>query len=268
MSEPKPRKLFNVHAHHTRNTDFDAHVAQWKADGAVRTCVACMDEEWAQMYGYFTNSDLLPYLKKHEDHVIGLAAIRTHSDPDGPDAVDRWRGEGFRGLKLIDPGAPYDDERFFPLYERAEKLGMPILFHTGLLGGKPGNALYARTHSEFMRPWRLEHVARRFPGLKIIGAHLGHPHQVEALKLIMVAPNVHFDLSGGGAAKRWISELKCKLAPFPGANWDGPEENLALQWFQKLCFATDNPRVSAWHAAAEDLMNYLHIPEETRERFY
>ena len=269
MSEPKPYKLINVHAHHSRSADFDAHVEQWKADGAVRTCVACMDAEWARTKsGYFTNEDLLPYLEKHSDHVIGLAAIRTHTNPDAPTEVDRWHEEGFRGLKIIDPGAPYDDERFFPIYEHAESLGMPILFHTGYLGGHPGTALFARAHSEYMRPWRLEHVARRFPSLKMIGAHLGHPHQREALKLVTTCENVYFDICGGGGRKSWLSEMKWNLAPFPGADWDDPEENLALQWFKKLCFGTDNPPVSVWYGASENIMDYVHVPAEARERFY
>ncbi|HUW58220.1 MAG TPA: amidohydrolase family protein [Planctomycetota bacterium] len=269
MPEPKPRKLINVHAHHHHHRDFDARVEEWRRDGAVRTCVACMrDCPERGDRASFTNEDLCPYLEKYPDHVIGLAHIRVEGPVEGADAVTRWHDEGFAGLKIIDPCAPYDDERFFPIYERAEELGMPILFHTGWLGGIPGTASYARSHSEYMRPWHLEHVARRFHTLKIIGAHLGHPHFTEALQLVRSMENVYFDFSGGGGTKTWVSDLKRHLAPFPGADWDDPEENLALQWFRKFCFATDNPTVRKWHANSEDIMDYLHVPADTREMFY
>ena len=121
MAELKAREIINIHAHHHRNRDFDEHVAQWKAEGALRTCVSALGEdEWTEDdSGHFSNADLLPYLHKHPDHVIGMACIRTNPEPEGADAVKRRHGEGFRGLKLIDPCAPYDDERFFPIYERA-----------------------------------------------------------------------------------------------------------------------------------------------------
>ena len=72
-----------------------------------------------------------------------------------------------------------------------------------------------------------------------------------------------------GLGVEWNTDyLKRHLAPFPGADWDDPEENLALQWFRKFCFATDNPPVRKWHANSEDIMDYLHVPADTREMFY
>lgn len=269
MSDPKPRKIFNVHAHHRRERDFDEHVDQWRTDGAVRTCVACMRGACGNgLKGYFSNADLLPYLKKYPDHVIGLAYIGMGKDLEGAEAVTRWHGEGFRGLKLIDPCAPYDDERFFPVYERAEELGMPALFHTGWLAGRPDCPRDEQPHVDYMRPYRLDHIARCFPDFKMIGAHLGHPHFTEALQMVVSHENIYYDFSGGGGTPRWVSDLKRHLAPFPGADLDDPDQNLALQWFRKFCFGTDNPTVAKWHRNSEEIMDYLHVPEETRELFY
>jgi len=268
-NEPRTRRLFNVHAHHRRERDFDEHVDQWRADGAVRTCIACMKGRAGQgVKGYFSNEDLRPYLEKYADHVIGLACIDMGEDLEGGDAVTRWHSAGFAGLKLIDPCAPYDDERFFPIYERAETLGMPALFHTGWLAGRPDAPRGERPHCDHMRPYRLDHIARCFPRFRMIGAHLGHPHFTEALQMVVSHENIYYDFSGGGGSRRWVSDLKRHLAPFPGADWDDPEENLALGRFRKFCFATDNPPVHHWHRNSEDIMDYLHVPGETREMFY
>lgn len=270
MSDFVPRPLINSPAHFTRGADLDAVVERWIADGALRTCVACLDPEWVRdgATNYGSNEDLRPHLQRLGDHIIGLASVPPDAAGDPRHLVDRRRDEGFGGLKLINPRFPYDDERFHGVYERAQELGLPILFHTGLLGGHPGTPLHMRGHCEYMRPWHLDHVARRFPELRIIGAHLGHPHQHEALKLADSYANVYFDICGGSASKAWASEIKARMAPFAGADWDDPDENLALGWFGKLVFGTDSATIPAWRERADDLMDHFRIPAETRERFY
>jgi len=270
MSDAAPRPLINIHAHRTTGADLDASVEQWVADGALRTCIACLDPEWSRdgEMRFMTNEELAPQLERLSGHIIGMASVPPDAAGDARDLVDRRRDQGFRGLKMINPRFPYDDERFFGVYERAQALGMPVLFHTGLLGGYPGTALHRGGHCEFMRPWRLDHVARRFPELRIIGAHLGHPHQHEALKLIESYANVWFDICGGSASRRWGSEMKARMAPFPGADMADADENLARGWFGKLVFGTDSATVPVWRERAEDIMDYLRIPDGTRERFY
>jgi predicted TIM-barrel fold metal-dependent hydrolase len=154
------------------------------------------------------------------------------------------------------------------VYERAQALRMPILFHTGYVGGRAGSELYARSHSEYMRPWHLEHVLRRFPDLRIIGAHLGKPHVHEALGLMEKFPNAYCDISGGSAARSWQEDVIRALWPRPGADWEDPDQHAALRYFRKLCFATDNPPVATWFAASEHIMDSLRIPADLREGFY
>ena len=47
---------------------------------------------------------------------------------------------------------------------------------------------------------------------------------------------------------------------------DDPEENPALSFFEKLCFATDNPEPPVWIEASDRIMDRLCIPEALRER--
>lgn len=72
-----------------------------------------------------------------------------------------------RGIKMIpDHWYPYE-ERFFPLYEKIGELGVPIIFHSGILWG-------FRDSSRFCRPVYYE-VLLNFPKVRFALAHIGWP---------------------------------------------------------------------------------------------
>src|SRR5438093_560681 len=78
-------------------------------------------------------------------------------------AVDYFADNGARGIKLRNPRYNWDDERYFPIYERIEARGMMTLFHTGIAGfGVMG---FPR-----MRPEYLLTIAVKFTKLQIICA--------------------------------------------------------------------------------------------------
>jgi predicted TIM-barrel fold metal-dependent hydrolase len=116
-----------------------------------------------------------------------------------PEIVDRHREAGFLGLKAIRPLHPYDHEGYFPHYARAEALGMPILFHTGVVSGATREMLAegVSTNTSRMRPAYLMGVAAAFPRLTLIAAHLGVPWGEETYTALRVAKNLYTDLSGG-----------------------------------------------------------------------
>lgn len=82
------------------------------------------------------------------------------------------------------------DEKLFLFYEQCQKLGKPIIFHTGvLMEGLPG--LLKQVH-----PLNIDDVANKFPSLKIIMAHFGNPWIVDAAAVVHRNKNVYVDLSG------------------------------------------------------------------------
>ena len=123
-----------------------------------------------------------------------------------PDYIDRLFDAGCVGLKAIAPEKPYDDDSYFPFYERAAHYRMPIVFHTGGLGL---NRQYVGPHRSFgqstMKPSMLGPIARTFPELTLIGAHLGFPWMEETTNTIN-CKNVYFDMSQGNseAIARWL----------------------------------------------------------------
>jgi predicted TIM-barrel fold metal-dependent hydrolase len=117
-------------------------------------------------------------------------------DPRTPTVIDdlhRLALEmGGKGIKLgpIYQGFQPDDEAYFPVYEKIQALHLPILWHQG-------SSFDARMGPlEWASPVLLDKIARTFPDLKMIVAHLGFPWVRETIALVRKQPNVYTDISG------------------------------------------------------------------------
>ena len=97
---------------------------------------------------------------------------------------------GLRGIKLLPMYAGFrpDDERINPIWRYAEKHRLPVLLHTG-------TTFIAQAPLECTLPRHLDPVATRFPDVKIIMAHLGHPYEGECIVTVRKHPNVFTDIS-------------------------------------------------------------------------
>lgn len=97
---------------------------------------------------------------------------------------------GLRGIKLLPMYAGFspDDERLEPLWQYAERKGLPVLLHMG-------TTFIAQAPLKFTLPRLIEPVALQHPGVKIILAHLGHPYEGECLVTIRKHENVFADVS-------------------------------------------------------------------------
>lgn len=103
-----------------------------------------------------------------QDHKSVFCLGTIH--PDAPDAaaeLERFASLKLCGLKLHPDyqGFQIDEERLFPVYDAASQLGIPIVFHTGWDPLSP----------DFVHapPALVAKVAKLFPKLTIIAAHLG-----------------------------------------------------------------------------------------------
>lgn len=171
------------------------------------------------------NQAVEKFFKRYPDRFFGLGFIRLGKDK--PSVVDELNDRGFSGLKFIIPTSRYSAPEFYPVYEKAQALNLPCLFHTGIINlpvPRPGEGV-----SSFnMDCIHLEAVAQDFPKLKIIIAHLGVQNFLTALTLIRLFPNVYADLSG--STPGWRANI-------------GTEEWKKYLWFpdapEKLLFATD-----------------------------
>jgi predicted TIM-barrel fold metal-dependent hydrolase len=140
---------------------------------------------------------------RKEPRFAGLITLHPELTRREADAeADFALSHGLKGIKLHPDFQKFriDDERVFHLYEAAEGR-LPILFHTG-------DPRYA-----YSQPEKLANVARRFPGLRCIGAHFGGHAEWERVECYADTPNVHFDtcsslfLLNAGRAKEIIELL-------------------------------------------------------------
>ena len=263
--EGGPERIINVHTHIHKTQDIDARVRLWRECGCVKVCVHVTARERGDRK--YTNEEVPQWMRKYPDIFLGFALPRLGWEVDGPQRVDQFKEQGFTGLKFIGPSYAYDDERYFPLYERAEELGMPVLFHTGFLSIHPGQGKLGISQDK-MRAVRLDTIGRAFPSLRMMMAHLGNPELDVGLDTIHSFENIYGEFSGASGSRFRETVLRRAFATLPGADMKDPEENLALRYFEKLCFATDNPDPPRWIELSQRLMDELELPVDLRERFW
>jgi predicted TIM-barrel fold metal-dependent hydrolase len=101
----------------------------------------------------------------------------TWVEPTLPDAVDELdyavHELGFRGVKMIPNHWSPTDEAVFPVYEKIQELGLPVICHSGILFGNQDS-------SRFCRPVLYEAFIH-FPGIRFALAHIGWPWVDECL---------------------------------------------------------------------------------------
>ena len=113
-------------------------------------------------------------VKQHSNRLVGFGEIQL-DHPKALEQIDRFHAAGFRGLgELSGPKKNYDDPAYAPIYARAEKYGMFVLFHTGIVN-RTTPEIPADISVDRMRATTLDNIARRYPKITIIGAHLGNP---------------------------------------------------------------------------------------------
>jgi len=140
-------------------------------------------------------------VKQHAGRLVGFGEIQL-DNPKALEQVDRFHAAGFRGLgELSGPKKNYDDPVYAPIFARAEKYGMFVLFHTGIVN-RTSPEIPSDVSSDRMRAGTLDNIARRYPKITIIGAHLGNPDYSWAAEIARWNPNLYWDLSGSTLIKK------------------------------------------------------------------
>lgn len=137
------------------------------------------------------NDATATFVRAYPERLIGFMSLHPY-DARCLEELDRCRSDlGLRGIKL---GANYQnfaplDPRALAIYEQAQKYGLPILFHQGTSPVREAPIRLAH-------PLLMDEIAIRYPELRVIMAHLGHPWQVETCVVIRKHPHLYADLSG------------------------------------------------------------------------
>jgi predicted TIM-barrel fold metal-dependent hydrolase len=261
--------IFNVHSHLSRSKDsgelvvsgmpVPKYVKHCQALDVRRVCLCAGSGIWAEDY----NELVRAAVKEYPDFFIGLAYIQLGKDD--PHDVARWRDRGFRGLKMIDPQYPYDDPRAYEYYRRAERLNMPILFHTGWVAYNDSERL-EYVNCGFMRPLCLDTICRNFPKLNVIGAHLGNFWWEEAVYLAPQFENLCFDLSGGSIRMKSLRFFRDAFSKGAKPNLESTEEIIDYRPFEHFVYGSDNPPPEVLLSFYNNLMRLLEVPEPIRQK--
>jgi predicted TIM-barrel fold metal-dependent hydrolase len=134
--------------------------------------------------------EVASYVASHQDRLIGFLSL----DPTVPgwqdELIEGHQNLKLRGIKLMPmyagfaPNAPELDE----LWRYASKHSLPVLLHTG-------TTFISKAPLQYTLPRLIDDVAIRFPDVRIVMAHLGHPYEGECVVTIRKHTNVYADCS-------------------------------------------------------------------------
>jgi len=209
-----------------RPTDEDSPVFPWKGD---------------------VNDTAAKVVSRAPDKIIGFMSVHP-DEADVIEEIERCVDQlGLRGIKL---GPNYQDfdpksENAFKVYERAQALGLPIVFHQG-------TSPYPQSPLRYAHPLVMDEIAMAFPELRVVMAHIAHPWHVDCIAVIRKHPHVYADVSGA------------LIRPLQAYN----AFRLAYEWgvLHKFLFASDFP-VTTPAETIEFLQNFnefarqYHMPE-------
>lgn len=145
-----------------------------------------------QQQSNLPDEEIADFVRSRPDRFIGFTAAHPdRSEKENLERIERGVNDlGLRGIK-INPHAGFypNDQRLYPVYEKATELGIPVLFHTGIKAPVEG------TRVKYCQPIYLDDVAVDFPDMIIIIAHAGYPWVDETILVGLYAGNVYVDIS-------------------------------------------------------------------------
>jgi len=162
--------------------------------------------------------------------------------PEPVKALEKAVEMGFKGLKLYPTYEQYypNDPAVYPIYAKAQELGIPVMFHTG-------SSIFPGSRMKFGNPIFFDDIAVDFPELKLVMAHSGRGFWYDAaFFLSRLHRNLYMEISGLPSKKL--------LQLFPEL-----ERNAA-----KVIFGSDWPASPGPEAMIKDI-RALSISEEAKE---
>lgn len=167
----------------------------------VRACIIAWDAETGTGEPRVPNDYVAEQVRKFPEAYAGGWAM-----------VDPWKGQaalaeiersvktlGLLGVKFQQGAQAFfpDDQRFYPIWDLCQSLGVPVQFHTGTTGMGAGCPGGLGIKLKYMRPIpHLDDVAADFPRLTIIACHCGWPWHDELIALLLHKANVFMETSG------------------------------------------------------------------------
>ena len=189
------------------------------------------------------NEMVADLVAQRPDRFVGFASVDPNKHQLAVEELEHAvRDLGMRGLKLHPPTQHFypNDRAHYPLWAKAEELGIPVLVHTG--HNQSGGRM------QYGDPTHLDEVALDFPNLRLILAHFGFPWVNQAISVTWIRRNCYLELSGW--SPKYIPDTVWKYAKgiFP----------------DRVLFGTDAPVMTAqrWLRDFEEIQ----LPEDVKRK--
>ncbi|QNK64861.1 amidohydrolase [Pedobacter sp. PAMC26386] len=245
------------------------------------TDVNLLDSTLAPEFASRYNDLLAEKIKDHPERFTAFAHLPMTTPAAAADELERTvKAYGFRGAMIrgLTNGDFLDAPKFAPIFERAEKLGVPIYIHPGL----PPNAVMDAYYSNIGNNtgpydaiacwgwgWHSEtavHVLRllaagifdTYPQLKIIIGHMG-----EMLPMMWERSNKAFQPGSGGQNQRTLIEtFRQQLYITTSGFFTQPPLQIALDTIgiDNIMLSVDYPFSS--NQMGIDFLNEIQLPAE------
>jgi uncharacterized protein len=188
--------------------------------------------------GEVLNDALEKVVSDHADifRGVGCVDVADARPTDMARQTTRMHDRGFVGLTLQPAffATDIDDRVLYPVYSRAEELGLVVCLHTGIN--------YSRLHPmKHERPEMLDQVACDFPDLKLVACHAGWPWATEFAAVARRHPTVHLEF--GALAPKYIAR--------PGTGWDAMFGMMGNLLRSQILYGSDWPMMDPERALRE-----------------
>ena len=179
----------------------------------------------------------------HSPRLIPFASINPYTCTHPAKELERLvRDQGFRGLKLYPTYQHYypNDAHIYPLYAKAQELGIPVSLHIG-------SSIFAGARIKYGDPITMDDVAVDFPELVLLMCHSGRPFWYDkAFALARLHENLYMEVSGLPPHRLldYFPELE-RLAHkvIYGSDWPGvPTIKENIQYVNDLPISEDSKR--------------------------
>lgn len=199
------------------------------------------------------NEALTNVVTQHPDRFIGAGTVdlSTLVPTRAARQVAVLHSYGLRGVALQPAffGLDIDTRTLYPIYSRAEELGLVVAVHTGVT--------YSRMHPlRHERPEMLDQVACDFPDLRLIACHAGWPWVTEYCAVARRHPTVYLEF--GGLAPKYVAK--------PGTGWDALFGMLPNVLREQVLYGSDWPVMEPRRALAE--WRACGLPAEARDALF
>ncbi len=242
------RELFDLRTSPQPISTLLAEMDLCKIEQAVLLPINCEKAYGSRMP---SNDEVRELVKRNGKRLVGFASVDPNMDQEALSELLRAHDQlGLKGLKLNPAMQEFDPSgtAALKIYEEAERLGLPILVHTGITFSNK----FSIKHNQ---PLQYDDIARKHPRLRICLAHMGWPWVWDAVAVAIRNPNVYLDTAGtyAGTPMETVRQITSLISTRVIENTLG----------ERLMFGSDYPRIE--ENKMFDAISALPIRKETME---